>query len=113
MNSAKKVALVLAAAGMALGASVANAAADGGGADARGVATNSPGVLSGDVIQIPIQIPINLCGNSIDIVGLLNPTFGNTCINGGIERSEHREVRFHSHQRHEEHGHGGHHGDDD
>jgi hypothetical protein len=41
----------------------------------------SPGVLSGDVIQAPIQIPINLCGNTIDIVGLLNPTFGNTCIN--------------------------------
>ncbi|MEV0145451.1 MULTISPECIES: chaplin [unclassified Nonomuraea] len=48
---------------------------------AQGVAAGSPGVISGNVIQVPIQVPINLCGNTIDIVGLLNPTFGNTCVN--------------------------------
>ncbi|MDH6701294.1 chaplin [Streptomyces griseoviridis] len=47
-----------------------------------GTAVGSPGVLSGDVIQVPIEIPVNLCGNSIDIVGLLNPTAGNACVNG-------------------------------
>ncbi|MEV5507322.1 chaplin [Streptomyces orinoci] len=108
MNSAKKVALVLAAAGMAIGASVGTAAAtdDGG---ARGVATGSPGVLSGDVIQIPIDIPINLCGNTIDIIGLLNPTFGNTCINGEVVREEHHSYREHHESRHEAH-HESHHG---
>jgi hypothetical protein len=50
-------------------------------ADAQGAAVNSPGVLSGNVIQVPIDIPINVCGNTIDIVGLLNPAFGNTCAN--------------------------------
>jgi hypothetical protein len=30
---------------------------------------------------VPIHIPINICGNTVHIVGLLNPTFGNTCIN--------------------------------
>ncbi|CAG8576026.1 12525_t:CDS:2 [Ambispora leptoticha] len=39
---------------------------------AEGAAVGSPGVNSGNVIQIPLQVPINLCGNSIDIVGLLN-----------------------------------------
>ncbi|MEU5431039.1 chaplin [Streptomyces olivoreticuli] len=90
MNSAKKAALVLAAAGMAVSASVSVAAAhgEGGGAFADGVAKGSPGIISGNVIQLPIQVPINLCGNSIDIVGLLNPTFGNTCINADVDRHE-------------------------
>ncbi|SPF02866.1 chaplin [Streptomyces sp. MA5143a] len=50
-------------------------------ADARGAAIGSPGVLSGNVVQVPIHVPINLCGNTVNIVGLLNPAFGNTCIN--------------------------------
>lgn len=50
-------------------------------AGTSGAAQNSPGVLSGNVLQIPIHIPVNLCGNSIDIIGLLNPAFGNTCVN--------------------------------
>jgi hypothetical protein len=50
-------------------------------ADAKGAAIGSPGVLSGNVVQVPIHIPINVCGNTINIVGLLNPAFGNTCVN--------------------------------
>jgi hypothetical protein len=48
--------------------------------DATG-ATKSPGFLSGNVIQLPINAPLNLCGNSIDVIGILNPTFGNECKN--------------------------------
>ncbi|KNB52512.1 chaplin [Streptomyces caatingaensis] len=82
MNRAKKAALVLAAAGVAVGASVGTAAAHDDGAVAHGVAKGSPGVISGNVIQIPLDVPINACGNTIDIlIGLLNPTFGNVCIN--------------------------------
>ncbi|MGA5038311.1 chaplin [Streptomyces capoamus] len=58
-------------------------------ADANGAAVGSPGVLSGNVVQIPIDIPINLCGNTVDIVGLLNPTFGNTCANVSGGKSVH------------------------
>ncbi|MEU0048664.1 chaplin [Streptomyces sp. NPDC006309] len=50
-------------------------------AEAEGAAVNSPGVLSGNVVQVPIHIPINICGNTINVVGLLNPTFGNVCVN--------------------------------
>ncbi|MET7680589.1 chaplin [Streptomyces sp. NPDC005423] len=46
-----------------------------------GVAANSPGVLSGNVIQIPVDVPVNVCGNSVDVIALLNPAFGNTCVN--------------------------------
>ncbi|MCF3105087.1 chaplin [Streptomyces roseoverticillatus] len=116
MNSAKKAALALAVTGLAVGstAAVASATDHGGsrqvhehrhhpgGAIANGVAKGSPGVVSGNVIQVPIQIPLNVCGNSIDIIGLLNPTFGNTCVNASRGWDE-----FHSHG---EFHHGGHHG---
>ncbi|MFF3888435.1 chaplin [Streptomyces sp. NPDC001914] len=79
MNTAKKAALVFAAAGMAAGAAAGSAAADSG---AEGAAVNSPGVLSGNVLQVPVHIPVNVCGNTVNVVGLLNPAFGNTCVNG-------------------------------
>ncbi|MFF1599468.1 chaplin [Streptomyces mirabilis] len=65
-------------AGVALLATAGTAAAD---PDPVGAASNSPGVLSGNVIQIPLDLGLNLCGNSIDLVGLLNPAVGNTCTN--------------------------------
>ncbi|MEV6552114.1 chaplin [Streptomyces sp. NPDC051597] len=76
-RTAKALALsAAAAAAVAGGAGVA--AAD---AHAGGAATNSPGVLSGNLLQVPVHVPINLCGNSIDIIGLLNPAFGIECKN--------------------------------
>lgn len=72
-----KVAAFTAGTLMAVG-SAAPAFADAG---AAGGAKNSPGVLSGNAIQVPIHIPINLCGNTINAPGLLNPAFGNTCLN--------------------------------
>ncbi|MFV8127716.1 chaplin [Streptomyces syringium] len=88
MNSAKKAVVVLAAAGVVVGSSVGAASAndDKGhgrhGAGAHGVTKGSPGIVSGNVIQVPIDIPLNVCGNTIDILlGILNPTFGNTCVN--------------------------------
>ncbi|MFG2877611.1 chaplin [Streptomyces sp. NPDC048337] len=52
-----------------------------GGATAEAVAAKSPGVLSGNVVQVPIDVPINVCGNTVNIIALLNPAFGNTCVN--------------------------------
>lgn len=79
MNTVKKAALIFAAAGMAAGAAAGGAAADSG---VEGAAVNSPGVLSGNVVQVPVHIPVNVCGNTVDVVGLLNPAFGNACVNG-------------------------------
>ncbi|KUN32217.1 MULTISPECIES: chaplin [Streptomyces] len=53
---------------------------------AQGAAANSPGFLSGNVVQVPIHIPINVCGNTISVIGLLNPAAGNTCINGDVKK---------------------------
>ncbi|MET7352880.1 chaplin [Streptomyces mirabilis] len=65
-------------AGVALLATAGTAAADPG---PVGAASNSPGVLSGNVIQIPLDLGLNLCGNSLDLLSLLNPATGNTCTN--------------------------------
>lgn len=74
----KKVVAVAAATGGLVLAGAGMAAADSG---AQGVAAHSPGVLSGNVVQAPIHVPVNVCGNTISVIGLLNPAFGNTCIN--------------------------------
>ncbi|MFD0311635.1 chaplin [Streptomyces sp. NPDC059517] len=66
----------VAAAAMAGTAGIA--AAD---SDAHGAATNSPGVLSGNLVQVPVHVPINLCGNTVNVIALLNPAFGNECAN--------------------------------
>ncbi|MFP8941461.1 chaplin [Streptomyces fenghuangensis] len=52
-----------------------------GGARAEGVAAGSPGVLSGNTVQAPIHVPVNVCGNSVNVVGALNPAAGNECAN--------------------------------
>nr|WP_202484392.1 MULTISPECIES: chaplin [unclassified Streptomyces] len=62
---------------MAMGVA-APAMADSG---AEAIAAGSPGVLSGNVLQVPVHIPVNLCGNTVNVIGLLNPAFGNTCVN--------------------------------
>ncbi|QKW18174.1 chaplin [Kitasatospora sp. NA04385] len=73
----------LAAAALAATAVVGTAGAASASAGAEGVAAGSPGVLSGNLIQVPVHVPVNLCGNSVSVVGLLNPAFGNSCANVG------------------------------
>ncbi|CAL2058413.1 Chaplin-B [Streptomyces murinus] len=60
-----------------------------GGAAAHGAAQHSPGVISGNGIQLPIDLPVNVSGNSVNVVGLLNPAMGNTSVNGGGETPTH------------------------
>lgn len=74
----KKVVAAAAATGGLVLAGAGVAAADAG---AQGAAVQSPGVLSGNVVQVPIHVPVNTCGNTVNIIGLLNPAFGNTCVN--------------------------------
>ncbi|WP_405751425.1 chaplin [Streptomyces sp. NBC_00012] len=49
---------------------------------AVGTATGSGGLLSGNLVQAPVDIPVNACGNSVNVVGVLNPAAGNVCVNG-------------------------------
>ncbi|MFJ1753066.1 chaplin [Kitasatospora sp. NPDC088391] len=78
-NFKKAAVLSVAAAGMVLGSAGLAAASSG----AEGVAAGSPGVLSGNLIQVPVHVPVNVCGNTVSVIGLLNPAFGNSCANVG------------------------------
>ncbi|MFJ4834112.1 chaplin [Streptomyces sp. NPDC088747] len=78
MNITKKAAVALTVAGIAAGASAGAAVADAG---AEAAAVKSPGVASGNIAQLPIHVPVNAVGNSVNVIGLLNPAFGNTGVN--------------------------------
>ncbi|MEU3934335.1 MULTISPECIES: chaplin ChpG [Streptomyces] len=78
MSRIAKGLVLTSAAAAAVAGSTGIAAADSG---AQAAAAHSPGVLSGNVVQVPLHIPINVCGNTVDIIGLLNPAFGNECEN--------------------------------
>ncbi|MEW1694402.1 chaplin [Streptomyces sp. NPDC093249] len=78
MSRIAKAAAVLAGTGAVALSGAGLAVADAG---AGAVAAHSPGVASGNAVQVPVHIPVNLCGNTVNVIGLLNPAFGNTCVN--------------------------------
>lgn len=64
-------------------------------ADSDGVAAGSPGILSGNNVQAPLEIPVNVCGNTVNPVGVANPAFGNGCgsTSGSAHSSAHEADR--------------------
>ncbi|MEU2791591.1 chaplin family protein [Streptomyces sp. NPDC007100] len=79
-HTVKKSVLIAATATGILAGVAASAHADTG---AAGRTANSPGVATGDLVQAPVHVPVNLCGDTVDVVGVLNPAFGNQCVNSG------------------------------
>jgi LPXTG-motif cell wall-anchored protein len=51
------------------------------GARAVGHTEDSYGLLSGNNVQAPIHLPVNVCGNSVDVLGVFNDAYGNECGN--------------------------------
>lgn len=68
---------------MVTGGALAAAGAAHADSGAQGSAAGSPGLLSGNTVQIPVHVPVNVCGNTVNVVGLLNPAVGNSCENEG------------------------------
>ncbi|MEV6974904.1 chaplin family protein [Kitasatospora sp. NPDC093806] len=77
-TAAKKGLLTAVATGSVLASTAGYAYA---GSGAEGVAAGSPGVASGNSVQVPVEVPINACGNTVDVIGALNPAYGNNCAN--------------------------------
>ncbi|OAH10556.1 chaplin [Streptomyces jeddahensis] len=75
MNIAKKAALAVAVAGIATGVSAGAAVADAG---ATGSTSGSGGILSGNVVQVPIHAPVNVVGTTLNVVGVGNPASDNS-----------------------------------
>ncbi|WP_411573733.1 chaplin [Streptomyces fradiae] len=81
--------VILMATSGALALAAGSAQADAG---ASGAAVGSPGVISGNTVQLPVHVPVNVCGNTVNVVGLLNPAFGNACANkGGGAQGSHKD----------------------
>ncbi|GGS07659.1 MULTISPECIES: chaplin family protein [Streptomyces] len=82
MKNLKKAAAVTMIAGGLIAAGAGAASATGhSGAGAHGAAIGSPGVASGNLVQVPVAVPVNVVGNTVNVVGLLNPAFGNFGLN--------------------------------
>ncbi|MFE0808980.1 chaplin [Streptomyces sp. NPDC058794] len=76
---------------------------------ADGAAKNSPGVASGNAVQVPVDVPVNACGNTVDVIAALNPAFGNECENSSDEHTGDSGSGYGSDQ---DGGYGGSHADD-
>ncbi|MDQ0748566.1 hypothetical protein QF034_002797 [Streptomyces africanus] len=76
------------------------AAAD---ADAKAAAFDSPGPLSGNVIQVPIHAPIKVCGNTVTVFGGLNRAAGSVCGNNDGEKKHHKKHEAHDKKHHKAH----------
>jgi hypothetical protein len=80
VKNLKKAAAVTMVAGglLAAGAGMASAT---NGAHADGTTVGSPGIVSGNLVQAPVHVPVNAVGNTVNVVGVLNPAFGNLGVN--------------------------------
>ncbi|MFF3324592.1 chaplin [Streptomyces sp. NPDC002889] len=79
MSRIAKAVAVVAGSGALIAGGAGMAAADAG---ALGAASGSAGVAAGNVLQVPAHVPANVCGNTANVIALLNPAFGNPCLNG-------------------------------
>ncbi|MFD9473534.1 chaplin [Streptomyces goshikiensis] len=77
MKNFKKATAVTMIAGGLLAAAAGVSSA----ASAGGTTVGSPGVGSGNLIQAPVDVPVNVVGNTVTVIGLLNGAFGNTGVN--------------------------------
>ncbi|MFJ7150006.1 chaplin family protein [Streptomyces sp. NPDC100445] len=85
-QSTRKGLMTMAAATGVIAAVSGHAHAD---AAATGATAGSPGVLSGNTVQVPVHAPVDVCGNTVNVVGLLDPAVGNTCAGHGGAPARH------------------------
>ena len=78
MKNLQRAAAVTMATGGLIATGAGIAAADSG---AQGAAKGSPGVVSGNTIQAPVHIPAQVTGNTINVIGILNPAICNVSVN--------------------------------
>ncbi|MYV38383.1 DUF320 domain-containing protein, partial [Streptomyces sp. SID1328] len=76
--------VVAAAATGVLSLYVSQALADSG---AHGTAQGSHGALSGNTLKVPVHIPVDICGHSVDVAAALNPAVGNACVKDALPKA--------------------------
>lgn len=68
---------------VAVGTVAAGAGAAFASSTATGGTACSPGVASGNLLHVPVHVPVNVDGVTGNLIGVLNPAFGNTSANNG------------------------------
>ncbi|MGW4020883.1 chaplin family protein [Streptomyces sp. NPDC005009] len=53
------------------------------GEDAGDSAEGSYGALHGNEVRVPVHMPVNMCGNTAELISLFNDSYGNSCGNYG------------------------------
>lgn len=96
------VALMATSGALALAAGTARADAD-----AFAAAFDSVGMVTGDEMQLPMDSPVSVCGDTVNAEGLLNPEAGSTCEEGDEARGAHGEESGTSRASDRDGGHGG------
>ena len=54
-----------------------------GGSSATAVTDHSGGILSGNIIQAPVNVPVNACGDQVNVIAIKDKTGGTSCETGG------------------------------
>ncbi|MGV9884035.1 chaplin [Streptomyces sp. NPDC003006] len=57
--------------------------------EANGQTQDASGILSGNTVQAPVEVPVNVCGNSVNAVGAANPVADNSCGNSSAPAEHH------------------------
>ena len=66
------------------GALCANEGSEAAAAKTGGMPSNSTGIASGNVVRAPVNIPIDICGDSVTVLGMGNSATGNSCTTGPV-----------------------------
>lgn len=85
MHAFVRKGLMLSAATGTLVMGYAGSAAAQDSATTLGAAVNSPGTVSGNVAQLPADVPIQLCGDSVAVLAYGTDASDNHCVNGGSD----------------------------
>ncbi|NUR63260.1 MAG: DUF320 domain-containing protein [Catenulispora sp.] len=51
------------------------------GASAAAATAGSRGIADGNIVQVPVQAPLDICGDTLNVIGADNPALGNLCVN--------------------------------
>ncbi len=60
--------------------------------DTAQVSGDNDGILNGNQIYVPVQVPINVCGNGVGVVGV-GVGISGACLNGAAQDVDHEESK--------------------
>ncbi|BCB85901.1 chaplin [Phytohabitans suffuscus] len=60
--------------------------------DTAQVSGDNDGILNGNQIYVPVQIPINICGNGVGVLGV-GAGISGACVNGAAQDVDHKESK--------------------